>query len=172
MSDKKKDKKPFNETGFGKFVKKIGENAGVIIDVAAEVATGDIGGAIDVVRDKLNESKIAEATKIELLRELELKRMEWTKEIYELEIRDRESARQREASLAAAGQRDYFQYFVGFVGLVVFGYIVYFLTHQTVPYDNREIFIHLVGIVEGVIISIFGYYFGSSLGSKNKDLRK
>jgi len=169
MPKDKKDRKPFNETGFGKFIKKVGENAGTIIDVAAEVATGDIGGALEVVRDKINESKIDATEKQRLLQELELRRMEFQKELYELEVRDRESARLRESELAKAGQRDYMQYFVGVVGLVTFGYIVYFLTNRIVPSDNREIFIHMVGIVEGVIISIFGYYYGSSLGSKAKD---
>lgn len=171
MAKKEKEKKPFNETGFGKFVKKVGEHAGVIIDVAAEVATGDIGGAIEVVRDKISESKLNEMEKQKLLVEIESQRMTWMKELYELEVRDRESARNRETALAQSGHRDWFQYFVGFTGMVVFAYLVWFLTHETVPFDNREIFIHLVGIVEGVIISIFGYYFGSSLGSKYKDIR-
>lgn len=171
MDKNRKEKKPFAETGFGKFVKKVGEHAGVIIDVAAEVATGDIGGAIEVVRDKISDSKLHEVEKIKLLHEIESQRNQWLKELYELEVRDRESARNREVALAASGKRDWFQYFVGTTGMVVFAYLVYFLTNKTVPFDNREIFIHLVGIVEGVIISIFSYYFGSSLGSKYKDIR-
>jgi hypothetical protein len=31
-----------------------------------------------------------------------------------------------------------------------------------IPASNKEIFIHLIGIVEGVALSIFGFFFGSS----------
>jgi len=167
-----KEKKPFKETGFGKFIGKVGNHLGTIVNVAAEVATGDIGGAIEVVRGAIIEGKIEDTKKAELLKELELNKMEWMQEMYQLEIRDRESARQREVGLAQAGHRDYFQYVVGGIGLLVFAYLVYFITRNEVPDENREIFIHLLGIVEGVVISIFSYYFGSSLGSKLKELKK
>jgi hypothetical protein len=32
-----------------------------------------------------------------------------------------------------------------------------------IPEPNKELFYHLIGIVEGVAVSIFGYYFGNSI---------
>jgi hypothetical protein len=32
-----------------------------------------------------------------------------------------------------------------------------------IPEANKELFYHLIGIVEGVTLSIFGYYFGTSM---------
>jgi hypothetical protein len=166
-----KDKKPFNETGFGKFLNKAGKHIGTVIEVGAEIATGDIAGALDIVKGKIQESSISEIEKTKLLHEMELSRMAWAKEIFALEVQDRESARNREAALAQAGMRDWFQYVVGSVGLVCFGFVIYTLIFRVVPESNREMFIHLLGIIEGVVISIFSYYFGSSLGSKRKDQR-
>jgi len=170
MSDKVK--KPFKETGFGKFLNKAGQHIGTVIEVGAEIASGDIAGALDIVKGKIQESSISEVEKAKLLHEMELSRMTWAKEMFELEVQDRTSARQRESNLAAAGMRDWFQYVVGGFGLAVFGAIVYTLIFKVVPEPNREMFIHLLGIVEGVVISIFSYYFGSSLGSKRKDLKQ
>jgi|688.fasta_scaffold291047_2 hypothetical protein len=171
MSEKK-EKKPFNETGFGKFLNKAGKHIGTAIEVGAEIATGDIAGALDIVKGKIQESSISEVEKAKLLQEMELSRMAWIKEMFQLEVQDRESARDREAALAANGMRDWFQYVVGSVGLICFGFIIYTLIFRVVPESNREMFIHLLGIVEGVVISIFSYYFGSSLGSKRKDLKQ
>jgi len=169
MSEEK-EKKPFKETGFGRFLNKAGKHIGTVIEVGAELASGDIAGALDVVRGKIQESSMAESEKIKLLHEMELNRMDWAKEIYELEVRDRESARGREAHMALAGMRDWFQYVVGSVGLLCFVFVIYTLIFRVVPESNREMFIHLLGIIEGVVISIFSYYFGSSLGSKRKDI--
>jgi hypothetical protein len=167
-----KEKKPFKETGFGKFISKVGSHLGTIVNVAAEVATGDIGGAIEVVRGAIIEGKIEDTKKAELLKELEANKMQWMTEMYQLEIRDRESARNREVSLAQAGHRDWFQYIVGTIGLILFSYLVWFITQDEVSEENREIFVHLLGIIEGVVLSIFSYYFGSSLGSKLKELKR
>jgi hypothetical protein len=56
----------------------------------------------------------------------------------------------------------------GVVGLAAFAFLVYTVVTTEVPETNKEIFIHLLGIVEGVALSIFGYYFGSSI-KENKN---
>ena len=40
---------------------------------------------------------------------------------------------------------------------------------SVVPESNKEIFIHMIGIVEGVALSIFGYYFGSAVKKDDKN---
>jgi hypothetical protein len=49
------------------------------------------------------------------------------------------------------------------VGLLVFCFVVYAIVFLHIPTMNKEIFIHLIGISEGVVLSIFGYYFGSAV---------
>ena len=82
-------------------------------------------------------------------------------ELYELEVMDRDSAREREVKLRKYGL-DWMFNATGIVGLASFAFLVYTVVTTEVPETNKEIFIHLLGIVEGVALSIFGYYFGSA----------
>jgi len=56
----------------------------------------------------------------------------------------------------------------GFVGLGAFVFLIYAITYIDIPYENKEIFIHLIGISEGIVLSIFGYFFGSAISNKKK----
>ena len=84
-------------------------------------------------------------------------------EAYKAEVADRESARQREVEISKSGKIDWLFNVTGLVGLGAFAFLVYIITTVEVPENNKEIFIHLIGIVEGVALSIFGYYFGTSM---------
>jgi hypothetical protein len=88
-------------------------------------------------------------------------------ELYKLEVQDRDSARKREASIIASGGTDWMMTLTGIIGLAAFSFLVYTVVTTKVPETNKEIFIHMIGIVEGVALSIFGYYFGSA--SKKSD---
>lgn len=57
---------------------------------------------------------------------------------------------------------------VGAVVLLCFCLIIYSLAFRAIPESNKEIFIHTIGIVEGAVIGIVTYYYGSSSGSKAK----
>ena len=88
-------------------------------------------------------------------------------EIYELEVRDRESARNREVEKSKTGQFDFMFNLTGLVGLLSFAFIIYAIVYVQIPKDNKEVWIHLIGICEGIVISIFGYFYGSAV-NKNK----
>lgn len=62
-----------------------------------------------------------------------------------------------------------FKYVVAGVVLTAFLMIVYALTYRVIPAENRDIFIHTVGILEGLLTAIVGFYFGSSAGSAEKN---
>jgi CDP-diglyceride synthetase len=83
--------------------------------------------------------------------------------MYSLEIEDKASARNREIEVAKMHKFDFLFYLTGIIGLGVFCFIVYAIVYLTIPEANKEIWIHLIGISEGVVLSIFGYYFGSSI---------
>ena len=145
-----KDKKPFKETGLGKFLLGAGST---IVDVVGD-ALPDKGllGVVKNLIDKdpdLNEDQKSEAH-------------DRLVELYRLEVEDRDSARKREVNLRKYGT-DWMFNLTGIVGLSAFAFLVYTVVTTQVPASNKEIFIHLIGIVEGVALSIFGYYFGSAI---------
>jgi len=135
------EKKPFKETKLGKIVGKL---TGIlpekgILGILKDVLDGD-----DTLTPEEKEQALNEAL-----------------EAYRIEVSDRDSARRREVRLRKYGT-DWMFNATGIVGLLAFAFLVYTVVTTQVPESNKEIFIHLLGIVEGVALSIFGYYFGSA----------
>lgn len=136
-------KKPFKETKVGKLLGKVGgllPESGVL-GVLKEVIDTD---------DTMTPEEKEEAHK-QLV------------EAYKAEVQDRESARSREVEVAKSGKVDWLFNITGLVGLGAFAFIIYAIIEVEVPEANKEIFIHGIGIVEGVALSIFGYFFGTSM---------
>ena len=145
-----KDKKPFKETGLGKFLLGAGST---IIDVVGDVLPDK--GLLGVVKKLIDKDpNLSDDQKAEAHDRLV--------ELYRLEVEDRDSARKREVNLRKYGT-DWMFNLTGIVGLTAFAFLVYTVVTTQVPESNKEIFIHLIGIVEGVALSIFGYYFGSAI---------
>jgi len=145
-----KDKKPFKETGLGKFLLGAGST---IIDVVGDALPDK--GLLGVVKNLIDKDPdLSEDQKAEAHDRLV--------ELYRLEVADRDSARKREVNLRKYGT-DWMFNATGIVGLASFAFLVYTVVTTEVPQSNKEIFIHLLGIVEGVALSIFGYYFGSAI---------
>jgi len=145
-----KDKKPFKETGLGKFLLGAGST---IIDVVGDALPDK--GLLGVVKNLIDKDPdLSEDQKAEAHDRLV--------ELYRLEVADRDSARKREVNLRKYGT-DWMFNLTGIVGLSAFAFLVYTVVTTQVPESNKEIFIHLIGIVEGVALSIFGYYFGSAI---------
>ena len=88
-------------------------------------------------------------------------------ELYNLEVADRDSARKREVEKAKTGQIDFMFNLTGIVGLGAFAFMIYAIVYLDVPESNKEVWIHLIGICEGIVLSIFGYFFGAAV-RKNK----
>jgi len=88
-------------------------------------------------------------------------------ELYQLEVADRDSARKREIEVAKTGRWDLMFNLTGIIGLGAFAFIIYAIVYLDIPENNKEVWIHLIGICEGIVLSIFGYFYGSSV-RKNK----
>ena len=151
-----KDKKPFRDTKVGKFLKEKFPN---ILDAAAGLTGID---ALEVVADLIKGEDINPTDKIEL-QKLILQEME-------LELENVKSARQREADVVqATGKPDYAQWTVGLVGLLLASAVICYGVFS-VEIKYTEIYFHILGVIEGaLLLPIFNYYFGSSLGSKTKE---
>lgn len=141
-------KKPFKETTVGKLLSKV---TGALPDKGV---IGIIKNIIDL-DDELTPDEKKEANDM-LLR------------AYEAEVLDRDSARKRESDIAKTGKKDWLFSLTGVVGLSAFGIIVWAILALEIPENNKELFYHLIGIVEGVTLSIFGYYFGTSMKDDKK----
>lgn len=143
----KPPKKKFKDTAVGKFI------TDKLPDFAANIlpekgVLGIVKNLLDVDKDLTPEQK--EQMHKELI------------ELYNLEVADRDSARKREIEVAKTGKKDYMFNITGLVGLSVFVFIVYAITAIEIPEDNKEVWIHLIGICEGIVLSIFGFFYGSS----------
>ena len=139
-----KDKKPFWESKLGKIVSSVSSilpKEGVLGVIRSVI------GSDDSLTPDEKESALNEAL-----------------EAYKIEVSDRDSARNREAKVRKYGT-DWMMSIAGLIGLAVFVFLVYTVVTVDVPESNREIFIHMIGIVEGIILSIYGFYYGSAMKS-------
>jgi hypothetical protein len=76
------------------------------------------------------------------------------------EAEDRANARSREVAFTqATGKRDWMQTAVGIVGMIAFLLMIWWATQGV---EEREVYFHLLGVVEGVAVTIYGYYYGAS----------
>ena len=141
-------KKKFKDTKVGQFIlKKIPSFVG---DILPEK------GVLGVVKNLIdNDPELTSQDKTQLHNELI--------ELYELEVADRDSARKREVEKAKSCGFDFMFNLTGVIGLGAFAFIIYAIVYLQIPESNKEVWIHLIGICEGIVLSIFGYFFGSAV---------
>jgi hypothetical protein len=163
-----KDKKPFKETKFAKFLNKAKDIAPELGGVAMNLATGNIGGAVEKVGELLSAKAKTDNRYKELYFEFEINRMQFEKDVLTLEIEDRKSARDREVEIAKTGKTDWLMYATGLTALLAFLSMISWAMFWNITEAKEAIFFHILGFVEGTALSIFTYYFGSSKGSADK----
>ena len=153
-----REKKPFKETKVGSWLK---DKFPDVLDAAAGLTGID---ALRVVGDLIEGKELNPTDKMEYL----ALKQEYELEVMRFELDNTKSAREREVGVTqATGKPDYAQWSVGFVGLVIACVTIYVGLFTEII--DREIYFHLLGIVEGaILLSIFNYYFGSSKGSADK----
>lgn len=145
MSDKKK----FKETKLGGW---LSTNAPKVLDVVGDLLPDQ--GALGVVKNLIQNDPDLEPSQ----------KAEFARMAFELESADRASARQREVEVVkATGKIDWMMVITGIVGLLSFMFTIYAVVYIESVKEN-ELFIHLMGMIEGVVIgNIFAYYFGASV---------
>jgi len=141
-------KKPFKETKVGK-----------LLFGAKELLPEN--GVLGVLKNLID-------TDQELTPEEREEAHRWLIEAYKAEVSDRDSARNREVELAKAGKHDWLFNLTGIVGLSAFGVIIWAIIALEIPEENKELFYHLIGIIEGIALSIYGFYFGTSMKDSEK----
>lgn len=141
--------KKFKDTKLGKFIKL---KAPKVLEVAGDLLPDE--GLLGVVKNLIdNEPDLSPEEKQQIHERLV--------DFYKLEVEDRNSARQREIEMIKAGSGDWMMNATGVIGLGSFLLLLIAIVFMDVPESNKELMIHTTGIVEGIVLSIVGYYFGS-----------
>lgn len=136
-------KKPFKETKVGKLLAKF---SGLLPEQ----------GVLGVLKEVID-------TDDTLTPEEKENALERLYEAHKLEVEDRSSARQREVGVAQAGKKDYLMFITGIVGLASFVFMIYATVYEEQVLEN-DLFVHLMGMIEGVVVSnLFAYFFGTSI---------
>jgi hypothetical protein len=159
------DKKPFKETKLGKF---LAEKAPRVLDVVGDALPEK--GVLGIVKNLIDrEPDLTAEQRAEALAKVQ----EFEKEFFALEIDDRKSARAAEIERLKAGSKNLTQNVLSYLGVTAFFAMVgYILSHGLGHMTTEESFIigNLTGLAGAIAKDIYGYYFGSSIGSRNKEI--
>lgn len=155
-----KEKKKFKDSKLGKF---LSEKLPQYKELVGEIPIA--GPILEAVLGKIQQDPdVPEETKAEILK----LKQEHDKEMYSLEIEDRNSARNREIEIAKAGGNDHLMYVAGYVALAAFLGMICAVIFLPENITHNSLFHQLMGIIEGVALTVFSYYFGTSKSSADK----
>ena len=163
-----KEKKVFKETGFGKFLNGAKDVLPELGNIAVSIVGGNYTGAISSVGKIIKGNKEKNEKTREIASQWEMFKLDYERDVYEMEIADRNSARNREIEIAKTGKIDFMFIITGLSGLFAFLYVIYAVVYVPGVKEN-SLFVHLLGMVEGVAVTIFAYYFGTSKSSSDKN---
>jgi dihydroxyacetone kinase len=155
--------KPFKDTKLGSWLK---EKAPNILDTVGDVLPDK--GVLGIIKNLIDKDpNIAPEDKLEFEKIL----LEHEREMYALEVEDRNSARSREVEITKAGGNDHLMYAAGYTALGTFMVMVYAVVWRPST-EHSALFHQLMGIIEGVALTVFGYYFGTSKRAEEKLSKK
>ena len=154
---KDKSKKKFGDTAVGKILDAglglINPALGGIINQSGD----DVPGLLNIIKG------------LTIPSEDKVRAQEMVLEAYEAEVQDRVAARQREAIVAASGGSDILFKSVGWgITLAFLVVVAAAVGLWDIPEESQRLFDMGFGAVVAAFTQVIGYYFGSSMGSKQK----
>ena len=151
-----KPKKKFGQTTVGRLLK---ASVGLIYPALGSLIQGNM--SIEQVISSIKDSDAPINDKI--------RAQELILEAYESEVADRASARQREMAALATGSNDILFKTVGWgITLCFIGVVAGAIGLWQIPEESQRLFDMGFGAVVAAFTQVIGYYFGSSMGSKQK----
>ena len=150
--------KKLKDTKIGQFLK---EKAPQVLDTVGDLLPDS--GTLGIVKNVIDIAVPDQKEKKAILKEMAQMELEF----YKIEVADRDSARKRQVEMAKAGKDDWMMYVVGLIGIGSFALIVASAIFMDLP--ENPLLHQIVGLVEGVALTIFAFYYGTSKGSKDKD---
>lgn len=116
-----------------------------------------------------------EAAKLEIQKEIN--RHSETLEqntLKELELLNANTSDARKAEverMKILGRADYFQYFIGIIPILGLPGLIYYIMRYEIPQRNEHLAMLIIGEILGFAGGIYNYHYGSSMGSRLKDMR-
>ena len=157
-----KDK--YGKTRLGMFITKASKFIPEIVDAGFKLGTGNVSGAIEEVSDLLFNNKGINQEVKNLQFEFEVKKLDFAKECFELEVRDRESAR-----LDGDKHLQRVVAYFSLLGFTFFGAIQVWLSYKILmnSLEVNEFIImtasNIFGIFTGLIFTLKDFLFGGSV---------
>jgi hypothetical protein len=151
--------KKLKDTKFGQFLaQKLPDAIELVGDILPDK------GGLGLIKNIINRGDLTDDAKKEVLEQFHAFELE----MYQLQIEDLSSARAREVDIAKTGRTDWLMYAAGVTALGTFILMVIaviFIKEVT----HNPLFHQLMGIIEGVALTVFAYYFGTSKSSSEKN---
>lgn len=145
----------------------VGAIGGPVGSVAANALSAALG--IPPGEDEL-EKKVATLTAADLL-SLKNAEQQFVKDMKALDL-DFEKVAQEDRSNARAREiatHDWMPRALGLSVFALFAFVTLTLARWEIPLANRDAANQILGILYAAVVSVLGYYFGSSAGSRSKD---
>jgi len=158
-------KKDFKDTKLAKLLSKVKDVGLDVAPIIVKASSGNIGGVINDTIQLLKGNDVSGSA--ELLDELTIRKKEIELDYYRVMTADIADARNREVEMAKTGKTDWLMYAAGITALSSFILMVIAVIFVK-DMQSNSLFHQLMGIIEGVALTLFSYYFGSSKGSKDK----
>ena len=153
----KKDRKKFAETGFGKFLQRVQDNAGTVLNVGLDIASGDFRGAVETIKGELTAKKDSDEKLAALYYEFLAKEMEFKKEMESFAIqREQEITKRWESDNQGSWMARNVRPIMLFYITLVFSVIIIL---DSIPRVLIEINAGYLELIESVWITTIGGYF-------------
>jgi hypothetical protein len=148
--------------------------SGLVSKGMPKVADAVLDKGLDYVEQKMGiKLKPEEDLTDDDVKDLQARAMQHQEFMAEAQIKEMQSARDREIKLATDPNVHPLIKLVtpilalGTVGFSFALFLMFFFVEIT--QSNKDILIYILGSLNGAMVMVLGYYFGSSLGSKEKD---
>jgi len=82
---------------------------------------------------------------------------------------DRASAREMESEYVKAGKKNWLQQFLGYGAIIMLGFIIFALFEFNIKPEIKDLLNIIIGGLLKIVYDLYGYYFGGSLGSDQKN---
>jgi len=132
--------KKIKDSKLGKLLK---NKAPKILEIAGDLLPDK--GVLGVVKNLIDKDEQLSSEDKKMLHDQTL-------EMYELQVKDRDSARKREIEVAKVRKFDFMFTLTGLVGLGTFCFLVYAIVYITIPEHNEKTFYTLIGLCEGITL--------------------
>ncbi len=125
-----------------------------------EVIAGGIKGFADTVLGFVKEFHMAPEEAAKLEAQVRQSQMDFERQMWDLESKDRDSARRREVET-----RDPTTHRLAYLYTAGYFCALFAAWHWGIPVDGHDTFVTLMAVLTAAQMSIISYYFGSSHGS-------